>query len=195
MCLVFQDNQILSVSRKKLVCHEEMYTNFDPALSQVPKATISELGTKRETISLKQDIQGQPHSDETTDTKVKGVHSIKVLRESTLNESMNEALPLPPQTSHSQLENQGESPSLQKILDADSFLEKINKFKEKTKEDAETQYLKIFEAIQNIRDKNGKLNMPNEEEFGADISAKNILKDRRNLEDRSEEKSGDTIGQ
>jgi hypothetical protein len=46
MCLVFQDNQILSVSRKKLLCHEGMYANFDPTLSQVPKATIAELDTK-----------------------------------------------------------------------------------------------------------------------------------------------------
>jgi hypothetical protein len=37
MCLVYkpEDNQVISVSRKKLVCHEGMYANFDPTKTKV----------------------------------------------------------------------------------------------------------------------------------------------------------------
>jgi hypothetical protein len=69
MCLVFQDNQILSVSRKKLVCHEGMYANFDPTTTKVPNATIQELDTRKETNTLRQELlnentQPGPHTDE-----------------------------------------------------------------------------------------------------------------------------------
>jgi hypothetical protein len=195
MVLVFKDNQVLSVSRKKVICHEGMYAHFDPTKAQVPEATIKELDTKRDIESIQQDpLHQPPHEEDNTTSRegttsqVKGVHSVKVLRDSTINDSMNEALPKTPLTYHSQLENQGESlQSLQmrdKLLDEDSLLEKLISLKEKAKVEADTQYQKIVKAIQNIRGKKIKSTSPADEEFGADISAKNILNGRRDLKER-----------
>ncbi len=39
-------------------------------------------------------------------------------------------------------------------MDEDSLLEKINEFKTKAKEDAETQYQRIIKALENIRVQN-----------------------------------------
>ena len=56
MCLVYRvdDNTVLSVSRKKLVCHEGMYAYFDPTKTNIPKATITELDTTREISKIQQ---------------------------------------------------------------------------------------------------------------------------------------------
>ncbi len=58
MCLVFnpESQQVISVSRKKIVCHEGMYAYFDPAKLEVPNATIQELDVTQETNKLKQEI-------------------------------------------------------------------------------------------------------------------------------------------
>ncbi len=98
-----------------------------------------ELDTAQETQQLKQDIEKE-------DTQhLKGVHSIKVLRDSTINQDLNEPLPPLPQADTqspiSQPDNQGENTyAPEKVLDEDSLLEKIKEFKMKAKEDAETQY-------------------------------------------------------
>ncbi len=64
-------------------------------------------------------------------------------------------------------------------LDEDSLLAKIQEFKQQAEDNAESQYLKIVEAIKNVRDEKLKLGFQTGEEYGADISAKNILKERR----------------
>ncbi len=81
-------------------------------------------------------------------------------------------------------------------MDEDSLLEKIKKFKTKAKEDAETQYQRIIEALKNIRDQKQPLLKPKENEFGADIHARNVLKERRNLKDlkrKAEIQIGDRV--
>jgi len=184
MCLVYKPdtNQVLSVSRKKLVCHEGMYAHFDPTKTPVPNATIHTLDTTREMEKLKQHFEHIKTSHhEGYGTQVNGVHSIKVLRDSNLNQNLNEDLPQPP-INTSQPENQGENLyEPEKFLDEDSLLEKINEYKEKAKDNAESQYLRIVEAIKNVRDEKQKLGFPTEEEYGADISTKNILRKRRDL--------------
>ncbi len=115
MCLVYkvEDNTVLSVSRNKLVCHEGMYAYFDPTKNDIPKATITELDTAREIINIKQasDKNENQKQGPNNENILKGVHSIKVLRESTINEDLNEALPPPPTTTTktSLAENQGEN--------------------------------------------------------------------------------------
>jgi hypothetical protein len=186
MCLVYKpdSNQVISVSRKKLVCHEGMYAHFDPTKTPVPTATIQTLDTTRELNKIQQNLEKKAiHQQEVDDREVQGVHSVKVLRDSSLNQSLNENLPKPP-INPSQPENQGENLyEPEKILDEDSLLEKINELKLRAKDVAESQYQKIVETLnKTIADKQ-KLNFPKEEEYGADINTKNILQERRNLKE------------
>ncbi len=85
MCLVYrmEDNTVLSVSRKKLVCHEGMYAYFDPTKAQVLKATITELDPEKETRQLQQDTSTDDtqHLEPSNEDHIKGVHSIKVIRD------------------------------------------------------------------------------------------------------------------
>ena len=162
MCLVYQPNRhkVLSVSRKKIVCHEGVYANFDPTSANLPRANIAELDPTLEMNRLQED-EKQDMSNSHNDT-VKGVHSIKVLRDFELNSNFNEPLPQPPldlSSSPSQPENQGEnSPQLGSFMDEDSLLEKIRQHKE-------NEQVKTFE-------------------YGADISARNILQKRRTTKDQ-----------
>jgi hypothetical protein len=186
MCLVYKPdtNQVISVSRKKLVCHEGMYAHFDPTKTPVPKATIQALDTTREMDKLKQHFENiTTPQQEVDERQVQGVHSVKVLRDSNLNQSLNEDLPQPP-INPSQPENQGENIyEPEKVLDEDSLLEKNKVLKQRAKENAESQYQKIVEALNNTIAEKQKLNFPMEEEYGADINTKNILQERRNLKE------------
>jgi hypothetical protein len=134
ICLVYKpdDNKVISVSRMKLVCHEGMYAYFDSTKTQIPKATIQELDTTTEIANPQQEIEAknskQPEQEEEAD--IDGVHSVKILREASINASTNEVLP-PPPLHFSQLEN---------FLDDDSLQEKIKEFKKKPQENAESQY-------------------------------------------------------
>jgi hypothetical protein len=200
MCLVFnpESQQVISVSRKKIVCHEGMYAYFDPAKLEVPNATIHELDVNQETNKLKQEIlTAQTNApDKTMGEELQGVHSVKVLRDHNINQSMNEALPPPPSTT-SQPANQGENVyEPETILDEDSLLEKIKELKQKAKESGESKYLQIVKAIKNVRAERLQPEKPEEEIYGADVSTKNILKDRRNLNElkkKAELKIGDMV--
>ncbi len=114
MCLVYQphSHKVLSVSRKKIICHEGMYAHFDSTKSNTPNTRITEIDTPRKHNT----------NDNDKEQEITGVHSIKILRESQLQPSLNEALPKPTYQSResSQLENQGEN--LNSILDEDSLL-------------------------------------------------------------------------
>ncbi len=163
MCLVYQPDRhkVLSVSRKKTVCHEVMYANFDPTSATLPRANTAELDPTLEMNKLQQEEKEETSNAPVKDT-VKGVHSIKVLRDDALNSNFNEALPQPPldlSSSPSQSENQGEnSPQLESFMDEDSLLEKIRQHKEN-------------EQMKTV-------------EYGADISARNILQERRTTKDQ-----------
>ena len=157
-----------------MVCHEGMYANFEPTTTKAPNATIQELDTRKETNTLRQELlngntQPGPHTDE----HIKEVRSVKVLREATINASMNEALPKPDPTFASQPENQGEnSLNPEAIMDEDSLLEKIKSYKDKAKEEGETQYKKMVEALNKIRTEKLELTVPRDEGFGADYVKK-----------------------
>ena len=172
MCLVYQphSHKVLSVSRKKIICHEGMYAHFDPTKSNTPNTRITEIDTPRKHITNENDKEQE----------ITGVHSIKILRESQLQPSLNEALPKPTSQSHesSQLENQGEN--LNSILDEDSLLEKIEEIRRINKEKAESQYEKMKQAITNLRREKEKQKTNTDKEYGADVNARNILKERRN---------------
>jgi hypothetical protein len=173
MCLVYQPHtdQVISVSRKKIVCHEGMYADFDSKITKLPTATIQTMDPSKTMEEIKQSVddkssqvKGADHDD-----RIEAVHSIKVLRDHKRNESINEALP------SYQSRNLGE----ESRLDEDSLLAKIQEVKQQAEDNAESQYLKIVEAIKNVRDEKLKLGFQTGEEYGADISAKNILKERR----------------
>jgi hypothetical protein len=78
----------------------------------------------------------------------------------------------------SQSENQGEN--LDSILDNDFLLKKIQEIKKLTKEKAESKYQKAVKAVKTICDKQKHRSYL---DHGADVSAKNILKERRNEKD------------
>jgi hypothetical protein len=201
MCLVLDatTETVISVSRKKIVCHEGMYAYFDPTLNKIPKATITELDTTNETLDLKQQI-ATADNQQSEEKKILSVHSVKLLREYDMNASLNEALPPPPTsqpanpTSHPG--NQGESSSFEPelILDEDSLMEKIREIKNGNKVKAETQYQQIVEALKHIREEKQEGDAP--KEYGADISTTNILKERRNLKElkrKAEIQIGDQV--
>jgi hypothetical protein len=86
------------------------------------------------------------------DDAIEGVHSIKVLRKSQMNQSMNHDLPPTPFTmmadSSSQQGNQGENiPDQNALHDEDSLLEKIDQHKKLDKEELRTIYRQIVEAL------------------------------------------------
>ncbi len=146
MCLVYQldSHKVLSVSRKKIVCHEGMYAYFDPAKGPIPNTRITEINTPRQTdVNVKDTNEG---------TDPNGVHSIKVLRDSHMHPSLNEALPKPttlsPLVPSSQPENQREN--LDSILDNDSLLEKIEEFKKLANE--KSIYQEVSKAVRTICD-------------------------------------------
>ncbi len=160
-----------------------MYANFDPTKTKVPKTTIQTLDTTTETNKLKHSIEEMTQQAD-GEGDIRGVHSVKVLRDYKMNRNLNEALPPTPFKNSSQPENPGENLyEPEKILDDDSLLEKINALKQRAKENAETQYLKIVEALNNASAEKQKLKLPVEEEYGADIHTKNILQERRNLKE------------
>jgi hypothetical protein len=201
MCLVYQPNnhKILSVSRKKIVCHEGTYANFNPTLATLPETTFKEINPKPDEPNVEEKdnepgnesaVSLQPHPSVVENTppveeqELTGVHSIKILRESSMNDSMNESLP-PPQTKtydpSSQSENQGEEIYIPNTyLDEDSLMEKMSQLKEQSTDKSMNQ--KIKETILHAH--------------GADISAKNILKERRNqrmLKRKAELQVGDCV--
>ena len=121
MCLVYRKDvhKVISVSRKKITCHEGTYANFDPTRSETPNTTAREIDPENE-VNNPNDIDAADKEE----NEIKGVHSVKVLRDSQLNASMNEPLPQPPPEMNlsdpSQLENQGRT-----FIERNTFLKRI----------------------------------------------------------------------
>ena len=119
-----------------------------------------------------------------TEPKIAGVHSIKVLREAKMNASINEPLPTPPTKKVTfkphQPENQGEKPyELEPYLNEDSLMMRINENKNQSSSIRST-HQQIGAALNNIVAGNKQQGLKTEE-YGADISARNVLNERRNL--------------
>jgi hypothetical protein len=195
MCLVYdpQRDEILSVSRKKVICHEGVYAHFDPTKAQTPKAEPVQIKATADQ-SVEEVFQKEGDNEE-----VHGVHSVKVLRDAQRNQSLNEALPSPPSTLVPDLspqpENQGESlyiPEPESYMDEDSLLEKIKEIKEKAKKDSESLYDKVASTIGKIRSSNTSY----EDTCGADFEAKRKLEERRStrtIKRKAEISIGDSV--
>ncbi len=71
MCLVYepQRDKVLSVSRKKIICHEGVYANFDPTQTQTPNAVPQQ-------IKVTADPQRNVYINE--NNEIHGVHSVKI---------------------------------------------------------------------------------------------------------------------
>jgi hypothetical protein len=190
MCLVYdpQRDKVLSVSRKKIICHEGVYANFDPTKMQIPNAVPPQIK-----------VTADPESDE----EVHGVHSVKVLKDGQRNQSLNETLPSPPPSLapdlsselSSQSENQGENPYIPEsecYMDEDSLLEKIKQIKEKAKVDCESLYDKIASSLEKVRESKTRKT----DTFGADFIAKRQLDERRStraIKRKAEIQIGDAV--
>jgi hypothetical protein len=195
MCLVYQpdNHKILSVSRKKIVCHEGAYANFDPTHTNIPDAVIAEIVPTPDPP----DEEPKVNNLQQEDSRIEGVHSIKVLREAKMNSSLNEPLPSPPTKKVTfkphQPENQGEKPyELEPYLNEDSLMMRINENKEQSSSIRST-HQQIGAALNNIVNQQQGLKT---EEYGADISARNVLNERRNvksLKRKAELQVGDEV--
>jgi hypothetical protein len=132
MCLVYEPdtNQVISVSRKKIVCHEGMYADFDSKITKLPTATIQTMDPSKTMEDIKQSVVEESSQVKEADheERIGAVHSIKVLRDHKSNESVNEALP------SYQSRNLGE----ESRLDEDSLLAKIQEFKQQAKDNADS---------------------------------------------------------
>jgi hypothetical protein len=155
-----------------------MYANFDPTTAPVPTTNIK-------TIDAPQ-VSEQTPARQNEDEKVKGVHSIKVLRDYKMIPNLLEPNP-PPEFLHSpQPGNQGENlynvDQIDQVLDEDSLLEAIKKIKDQAKTNGETQYRKIVEALKNktTMDPSSK----KVKEYGADFNAKKNLEERRSARNK-----------
>ena len=179
MVLVYspESQMVLSVSRKKITCHEGMYAHFDPTTSPFPNTTIT-------TISSTNEPQETPEASK-EDAEVKGVHSIKVLRNSEINKDLWEPLPRPPPAFilPPTPGNQGENLYHGEVLDEDSLREAIRKIKEKAKTNGDSQYSQIVEALKKVRHEQDP-NLKQKNEYGADFSTMKSLKERRSLRDK-----------
>jgi hypothetical protein len=78
MCLVYRKDvhKVISVSRKKITCHEGIYANFDPTKSETPNPAAKEIDPDNKVNPLKE-LDGEDAEDD----EIKGGHSVKVLRE------------------------------------------------------------------------------------------------------------------
>jgi hypothetical protein len=98
MCLVYrkQNHKVISVSRKKVTCHEGMYANFDPSKAQTPDPTVKELPshisrstTSKNRIIIKQESCHSP-------TNLRSCHrKLSIFRTLTFLESCCTLVPSP----------------------------------------------------------------------------------------------------
>jgi hypothetical protein len=180
MCLVYspESRTVLSISREKITCHEGMYAHFDPTASPAPNTNITTIDTTHEPTD--------PNPNQNVDDKVKGVHSIKVIRDSQISKEMLEPLPNPPPEflQPPNPGNQGENLYHgEQVLDEDSLLEAIRKIKDKAKTNGESQYLQIVEALKKDRHEKDS-SFKQKKGYGADFNSKINLNERRSLREK-----------
>jgi hypothetical protein len=86
MCLVYQPEtrKVLSVSRKKIICHEGVYAEFKPTKpnpgTDTPNTHIREIDPLKDLDKLKAEAQANQQCEQQQEG-IDAVHSIKVLRE------------------------------------------------------------------------------------------------------------------
>ena len=78
MVLVYhpEKQKVYSVSRKKIVCHDGAYANFEPTRTNIPNARIAEIEPRPDPQEQETPINAPTPED----PKIEGVHSIKILR-------------------------------------------------------------------------------------------------------------------
>jgi hypothetical protein len=168
-----EDGKVLSVSRKKVLCHEEIYATFDASKGKTPNADIEAF--KIDLDSVKGEVEGL---NKIGDFKklyniLDHVLSVKFLDDYKRNPEFNEASPANPprkmiEAISPQSTVQGENPvEMVDALNSDLLMEEIGRVKENLKQlDAQDGRAEaILRAL-------GKL----EEELGNEAPRKGSLK-------------------
>jgi hypothetical protein len=130
-----EDMKVISVSRKKVHCHELCYAKFDPTTQPRPVIHFTDFTMNEEEVDaaiLQATLQNQKDMDEATTTadRPKHVKSIKSLSDFRRNQEMNMAQPTPrPHPSMlldlPHLDHQGEQSIGEEQLQRDDLMESI----------------------------------------------------------------------
>jgi hypothetical protein len=203
------DHKVLSISRKKVHCHEEMYAKYDPETMTKPMIDFKDFKLDKDEIdaaieeanapelpALQDDepSDGQNNSHEVPDH----VLSIKVLSDTRRNKAMNtstitdiplelETFNLPQQDSGENFDSLTNSRSSKNLL-----LEEIKRFKNKTKETTLTE--SILNALKGLGDKMSshepliRLNKSSKDTSG-NVDSKNIELGKRKRKSSKKSKS------
>jgi hypothetical protein len=199
------DQKVLSISRKKVHCHEEMYAKYDPETMTRPMIDFKDFKLDKDEIDAaieqanapERDDEPSDHHDESREIP-DHVLSIKVLSDKRRNKSMNtptitdiplelETFNLPQQDSGENFDSPINSKSSKNLL-----LEEIQRFKNKTKETTLTE--SILDVLKGLDDKMSsqkpliRLNKSSKDKSG-DVDSKNIaLGKRRRMSKKSKSK-------
>jgi hypothetical protein len=203
------DLKILSISRKKVHCHEEMYAKYDPETMTKPMIDFKDFKLDKNEIDAAieeanapelpdlQDNEPFDHDDKSQEVP-DHVLSVKVLSDTRRNKSMNtptitdiplelKAFNLPQQDSGENFDSPINSKSSWNLL-----LEEIKRFKNKTKETTLTE--SILNALKGLDVKMSsekpfiRLNKASKDKSG-DVDSKNIALGKRRRKSSKESKS------
>ena len=190
------DQKILSISRKKVHCHEEMYAKYDPETMTRPKIDFKDFKLDKEEIDAAIEEANAPEQTVNVDDEVPDhVLSIKVLSDKRRNQSMNTPsitdIPLELETFNLPQQDPGENFDSPEILKSNRnlLLEEIKRFKNKTKETTLTE--SILNALKGLPSRGplSQLKKSSKDESG-NVDSKNIAlgKRRRKLTKKSKSK-------
>ncbi len=157
-----EDNKVISVSRKKIHCHELCYAKFDPTTQPRPVISFTDFALREEEVDEAIKLAFQENKKELAEVKKqqqvpKHVKSVKAISNYSRNCDLNTTIPIP-QPPAEMLEtlphpdHQGED-LIGARLANDDLMEKIDKWN-KSREDgtldltATLEIIKALEAIQ-----------------------------------------------
>jgi hypothetical protein len=191
-----EDKKVISVSRKKIYCHELCFAKFDPTTQPRPVICFTDFELPEEEVDeaiqkamreQKKEIAAQKIAMNVPDH----VPSVKSLSDFQRNQNLNvkNIITRPPPAMIADLPqdaHQGENPIRQ--LKNDARLEEIQNWKRKINERNEEalQTEKIVQALQRAEDllhkgpRKGELKKGHKGKQSSDVDQQNVVKARRN---------------
>ena len=197
-----EDNKVLSISPKKVTCHEQMYAKFDPTKQQRPLIHFTDFRLNPDEID-EAVARAKQEDDDLIADRVKSipnhVQSIKSLSDYKRNDNLNKCQPKNMPTSMEifnspEPDDRGENNDLNTIKEPyDHLLQEIELTKEKTKLDKDTKTIQIRKALakveEEIRNDGPRRNTLKQKiKSVPGMETKNILSSKRNKINRSPEK-------
>ena len=158
------DLKVLSISRKKVHCHEEMYAKFDPDTMSSPKIDFKDFKLNKDEIDAAIEKANEPEQSNNVNEAAGALQapdhvlSVKVLGDHRRNKSMNTPtvteIPIEMEAFNLPQQDPGEKLDLPEILKPnwDLLLEEIKRFKNKT-ENGSTLTESILKALKQSKRK------------------------------------------